>query len=68
MEHNKQNDRYSREFFPEGIALVNNNSYGRDGIAGGREGGGGIGASSNIIFNNGTDWNDINRHISKKVH
>lgn len=60
VEHNKQNDWHSREFFLEGNALVNS-SYGGNGIPGSGSGGGGR-------FNNGNYWSDNNRYISKKVH
>lgn len=63
MEHNKQNDWQSREFFLEGNALANS-SYGVNGIPGSGSGGGGVGGR----FNNGNYWNDNNRYISKKVN
>lgn len=65
MEHNKQNDWHSREFFIERNAFANS-SYGGNGIpGGGGVEGGGIGGSNNVLYN-GNYWNE-NRFISKKV-
>lgn len=63
MEHNKQNEWHSREFYLE---RNGNTSYGGNGIPGGGAGGGSNGVSSNILFNTGNNWND-NRYNSKKV-